>query len=177
MQTIRIFEEVQEDATKKDLRQAILEDFPYDTFKIESAENGLSVTNPIEGKLFFPDRIIQYYHKLYTDGIEHKTNFVRYNEVIDKAIVAETFEEKIQVVKDVSRWFAFVQMHAENYSIAAYLMHREDIEREDMITMYTGFAREDMTLIPENLHADFMKALHNVLYYFKFLIGVFTVLD
>ena len=156
---------------------SILEDFPYDEFKISEGDGGLKVVNPIDGKLFFPDKIIEYYHRLYADGIEHKSNFVRYAEEMDKAIESDDVDVKIEKAKDVSRWFAFVQMNAESYSIAAYLIHRVDLDRDDMISLYNAYAREDTSLVPEGLMDDFIKALHNVLYYFKFLIGVFTVLD
>ena len=175
--TIRIFEEVEENATTKVLKDAILSEFPYDDYTIINKENGISIENAIEGKVFFPDKILKYYHNIYSDGLEHKGNFDRYEDDIIKAIESTDIEEKISVTKDMSKWFAFVQMHAESYSVAAYLLHRADLEREDMITLYSAYSQDDANNLDEKLKIDFTRALDNVLYYFKFLIGIFTVLD
>ena len=177
MPTFKAFEEVQVQKTPRELRSEILINFPFKDYGISDVESGIEVTNPRGEKLYVPNSIIQYYNTIYKDNMERKENFSKYLSTIDEMIQSSDLDEKTKKLKDMSKWFAEIEMNGENYSIIARLINNDKIDRSGLKTIYAAYASDNSSDLADNLRETYNTVLNDALYYLKFLIGVFTVLD
>lgn len=177
MPTFKVFEDAQKEEVKQDAKTRIISSFPYKEFKLSAAEGGLVADNPVGGKVYLPDSAISYFDTVYRDNMENKDNFAKYLSVIDELLQSQDLADKTKKLKEMCRWFAQIDQDGDAHSFFGYIINDDSVKKEDMKKLHIFYSNNGNVQLDETLRKPYNSAVNNALYYLKFLIGMFTVLD
>jgi hypothetical protein len=123
-----------------------------------------------------PAKTLEYYRDVYGDGLEQKEDTESITKLVNKGVESNDTSVKVECLKDIVRRFAELEFRPEKYSLVAYLVNLDYVDKPTMAAIYKAYSDEDDSGLDDKQREIYEKALAYSLFYYKFLTGLFAIL-
>ena len=177
MPTIRTIKEAISSNENIDYAGDIVATYPYKEYDVAKESDGsIVVACPDGSRMRMPKSAIEYYSRLYGDGMASADDYDGLLPEIDGHSDISDLTAKTKKLKEISRRFAGVEHNPESYSPASYVMSQPNMDPNAMKSIYGAWASGDASGLDAKSSEIYSKALSYAFSYYKFLLGLFSIL-
>ena len=161
------------------LVKGLIARYPYKDYgMVEDKRDGsLVVTFPNGMKIRMQGNTIEYYSQVAGGDIDGKEDYTPIAQKIQAALDSNDLKERTMKLKEIVRAMAATEFKIEKYSFVSYLLGQTKMQVDTIRTIYSAFATENPNSLSQPDKAVYEKALSYTLMYYKFLIGLLTVIS
>ena len=162
-----------------DVVKRLIARFPYKDYGMaqDGRDGALVVTFPNGMKIRVQSKAVEYYSQVAGGQVDHKDDYSAAMEKIRAAEESQDLRERTAKLKDLIRYFAQLEYKQEKYSFTAYVLGQSKLPLEKIKAVYFAYAGEEPGQLAPDDRKIYEKALAYALAYYKFLIGMLTVID
>lgn len=172
----KIFEQQDHDAN---VVSSLITKYPYKEFGLEQdqEDGALVVTLPNGLKIRFMQSTIEYYSQVAGGQADYKDDYVSVLERIRSVEGESDVNKNAAAVKYATRYFSQIEYRPEKYSVLSFILGIDGITVESIKKIYDAFGKEDKDGLSKGELTNYADALEYSLEYYKFLVGMLTVID
>lgn len=173
-----LIREQEEQASQQgDVTDRLIARFPYKDFGIAGDGDGaLLVTLPGGVKISVQRKTVDYYSQVAGGDADGKDDYSSAMEKINAAAESSNTAERTARLKEIVRYFAPMEFKAEKYSFTAYVLGQAKLTVDGVRNVYFAYAGDDTSKLTPDEKAVYDGGIAYALAYYKFLIGMLTVI-
>ena len=166
----------QHDMAKRDVVKQLLTRFPYKEYGVaeDRRDGSITATFPNGTKIRMQHDTIEYYAN--ASQLEYDDDFNTVISDIDAAMNADT-KQKVVKLKQIIRIMSSSEFKQEKYSLISYLLGQKKLTIEEVRKLYAAYSVNDPAGMDASLREVYDNAVMYSLLYYKFLIGMMTVIN
>lgn len=162
-----------------DVVKRLITRYPYKDYGLaqDGRDGALVVTFPNGMKIRVQPKTVEYYSQVAGGQADFKDDYAAAMEKIRAAEESQDLRERTVKLKGIIRDFAQVEYKPEKYSFTAYVLGQNKLKFESIKAVYFAYASDDPGSIGPEDKKVYEKAIAYALAYYKFLVGMLTVID
>lgn len=174
-----LMEQAQQPSQSGDVISRLITRYPYRDYglALDGRDGALVVAFPNGMKIRVQSKTIDYYSRVFGGNADGKEDFAPVMSKIKVAEDSQDYKERTAELKEIIRYMARTEYKQEKYSFIAYVLGQQKLPVERAKAIYFAYADDS----PEGLSSEdkkvYQKAVDYALAYYKFLVGMLTVID
>ena len=178
IKNVSFISEQDQRAPNGDAVQRLIARFPYKDYGItDDKGDAIVVTMPGDMRIRMPRKTVEYYSKVAGGDVQAKEDYSPMMHKITAAASSKDGRERASRLKEIVRHFAPMEFKPEKYSFMAYVLGRPNLTVEQARSLHAAYADENPDGLPADERQVYDMAVDYALAYYKFLIGMLTVID